>query len=112
MGKTEGRGGKRKGAGRKPASRIYSDAIKQELTEELQKLAVQHGTSWLAELGKMALGKADHSNANAQLGAMKLVADILVVKESVKTVESLPGVVELPSRAADPVHEEGKVTVQ
>lgn len=112
MAKTEGRGGARPNSGPKKANHVYSDAIKQELTKELEKLAKIHKTSWLHELGKMAYGQAEHSNANAQLGAMKLVADILVVKESVKTVETLPGVIELPARDADPVTEEAKVTVQ
>jgi len=102
MRKPEGRGGHRKGAGRKKRSRVYSDEIKEELIDGLKKLAAIHGTTWLEELAKMALGHAEHSNANAQLGAMKLVADILVVKESVKTVETLPGVIELPAMGPDP----------
>jgi hypothetical protein len=112
MAKTEGRGGARKGSGPKPKSRVYSDAIKDELTSKLVQLGAKYKTSWLEQLGLMALGQGENNHANAQLGAMKLVADILVVKESIKTVETLPGVVELPARGADPVNEEAKVTVQ
>ncbi len=111
MEKTEGRGGKRVGAGRKPRTRVYSDDIKDELIVKLRDMGKKLGTSWLEQLAKLAIGGGYGNNSNAQLGAMKLVAEILVVKESVKTVETLPGVVELPSRAEDPV-EEGKATIQ
>jgi hypothetical protein len=111
MKKTEGRGGKRAGAGRKPRTRVYSDDIKDELIVKLRDMGTQLNTSWLEQLAKLAIGGGYGNNSNAQLGAMKLVAEILVVKESVKVVETLPGVVELPSRVEDPV-EEAKATIQ
>lgn len=112
MKKPEGRGGKRKGAGAKPRTRIYSDDIKDELIVKLRDMGTTLGTSWLEQLAKLAIGGGYGNNSNAQLGAMKLVAEILVVKESVKVVETLPGVVELPSRVEDPVVEEGRATIQ
>jgi len=111
MAKTDGRGGKRKGAGRKPRTRVYSDDIKDELIVKLRSMGTALGTSWLEQLAKLAIGGGFGNNSNAQLGAMKLVAEILVVKESVKVIETLPGVVELPPRVEDPV-EEGKVSIQ
>lgn len=112
MAKTDGRGGARKGSGPKKATRVYSDDIKRELIVKLRDMGKKLGTSWLEQLAKLAIGGGYGNNSNAQLGAMKLVAEILVVKESVKVVEGLPGAVELPSRVEDPVTEEGRATIQ
>lgn len=101
-GSKETRGGKRAGAGAKPVTRVYSDEIKTKLADELFAKAKETGRSWLAELVDMAY--QENTGNNSKLGALKLVADILVVKETHKTVEEFKGgVIELP--AERPVEE-------
>lgn len=102
-------GGARGGAGRKKQVRQYSDAIKSRLMRALEEQAKKTGKDWLEDLAEM--NQDPKIQDSVRLAAKKLVADILVVKESVKTVETLPGVVELPSRVEDPV-EEDKVSIQ
>ena len=103
--KKETRGGARPGAGRpeKP-SKEWSDEIKQDLTAALVKTAKQKGKTWLQLLAELPYDER-HMPAQVRIGALRLIADILVVKESKKTVVEekrgvilLPGVMEKPQR--------------
>lgn len=103
--KKESRGGARAGAGRpKNPPREWSDEIKQDLIAVLAETAKQKGKTWLQLLAELPYDER-HTPAQVRIGALRLIADIIVVKESKKTVVEetrgvilLPGVMEKPQR--------------
>lgn len=92
------RGGARAGAGRpeKPP-REWSNEIKQDLVDALEESAKQKNKSWLQLLAELPYER--HTPAQVRIGALRLIAEILVIKESKRTIEErkmavilLPGV--------------------
>ena len=103
------RGGTRPGAGRPRQTKIYSDAIKRDFLRAAKRKAKETGKT----LGEVVIGIAYNEKIQdaVRIAAVKCFNDVIVIRESVKTVETQPGVVELPPRVEDPV-EEGKATLQ
>ena len=103
------RGGARKGAGGPKQTKIFSDAIKKDFLRAAKKKAKETGKTLGDIVMDIAYGTY-HQDA-VRIAAVKCFNDVVVIRESVKVVESQPGVVELPSRVEDPV-EEAKATIQ
>lgn len=84
----DGRGGKREGAGRpaKPKPE-YSDALKKELMREMKQIAKETGKTYARVVLETAYGMNKDLHPTAPATAMKLIAEILVVKESKQTVD-------------------------
>jgi hypothetical protein len=88
------RGGKREGAGRPKAKKSFSDKLKTDVMKHLQKKA-KEGDTYGKLLVDLAFSKDEvHSLRGI---ALKLIAEVLVVKETKSTVEEKKGpVVYLP----------------
>lgn len=102
-------GGKREGSGRPKATRIFSDEVKRDFLRAAKKKAKETGKTLGDIVMEIAYGQY-HQDA-VRIAAVKCFNEVVVIRESVKVVETLPGVVELPSRVEDPV-EEAKATIQ
>ena len=73
--KTENRGGKRPGAGRKPLSELGGEK-REEIIADVQAVAEKNGTSFGQELGKLMFGR--NKDKRLMMSAMQLYArDIL-----------------------------------
>lgn len=103
------RGGARKGAGAPKKTRMYSDAVKKDFLRAAKKKAKETGKT-LGDI-VMDIAYGVYHQDSVRIAAVKCYNEVMVIKESVKTVETLPGVIELPHRADDPVEEE-QVTIQ
>ena len=95
-GQPDGRGGKRDGAGRKKSTRTFSDRLKKEVQSGLRKVAKEKGMTFGEYLARQA--QDDDSPHLARASFSKIIASILVVTESHKTVETqTTGVVHIPA---------------
>ncbi len=95
-------GGKREGAGRKKPTLIYSDKIKFRLMKALKAKEKETGKCWLRDLVDM--NQDPSVQDSVRIAAKKMISDMLVIRESHKTVETqTSGVVLLP--AEDPIGE-------
>ena len=105
MKKKDNRGGAREGAGRRKAERSFSPWVKKMVVKALKEKAKETGE----DLGKVIVALAYSTQANAKAAALKLIADILVTRESKTTVETktispvimLPQTMEAPPEAKD-----------
>jgi hypothetical protein len=104
------RGGARKGAGGPKKTRIYSDAVKKDFLRAAKKKAKETGKTLGDIVMEIAYGQ--YHQDSVRIAAVKCFNDVMVVKESVRVVEALPGVIELPKMADDPAVEEAKVSIQ
>lgn len=104
------RGGARKGAGAPKKTKLYSDAVKKDFLRAAKRKAKETGRT----LGDVVMEIAydDGIQDAVRIAAIKCFNDVIVVRESVKMVETLPGVIELPPMAADPAAKEEKVSIQ
>ncbi len=85
--KKENRGGAREGAGRPKKERSFSDAFKRQLEKALKTYKHKTGKNY----GEMLVGMFYDETVmdTARLGAAKIIADVLAVKESKRIIESL-----------------------
>jgi hypothetical protein len=104
------RGGARKGAGGPKQTRIYSDAVKKDFLRAAKKKAKETGRTLGDVVMDIAYGEGIQDAV--RIAAVKCFNDVVVVRESVKVVQTLPGVIELPPMAADPAAEEARVSIQ
>ena len=79
-------GGKRPGQGRPKKVRNFSEEIKQDVVKALKRKAKEDGVTFGDLLVKSAWGDGHFA---LKATAMKLIAEILVVKESKSTVEKV-----------------------
>jgi hypothetical protein len=83
-----GHGGAREGAGRPAKAKPeYSDALKKEFVREMKQLAKETGKTYARVVLETAYGMHKELHPTAPATAMKLIAEILVVKESKQTVD-------------------------
>ena len=102
--KKENRGGKRLGAGRPKPKKSFSDKLKSDVMKELDKRA-KGGETY----GKLLVDCAFNSGEVHSLRgiAMKLIAEVLVVKETKQTIEEKKSpTVYLPERLPKPKEDE------
>jgi len=104
------KGGKREGAGRPKATKLYSDAVKKDFLRAAKRKAKETGKTLGDIVMEIAYGQ--YHQDSVRIAAVKCFNDVIVVKESVKMVETLPGVIELPAMADDPAAEDAKATIQ
>jgi hypothetical protein len=105
--KKDRRGGARAGAGRpENPPKEWSDEIKQDLVDNLKKIEKEKGKSWLRLLAELPYDM--RTPAQVRIGALRLIAEITVIKESKKTVVEekrgvilLPGVMPKPQKIID-----------
>lgn len=101
------KGGKREGAGRKRSVRQYGDAFRLELSKTLEKKRLETGKSLQDVLVDMVYDEG--AQQAARVGALKQAIDVLVPKESHRTIEEtkrVVGPVILPQRKKDPAEED------
>ena len=94
-GSKETRGGARPNSGPKKKTKVYSDAIKRDFLRAARKKARDAGKT----LGEVVIDMAYDENIqdSVRLAAVKVYTDVVVVKESHKTVEKVEsGVVQFP----------------
>jgi hypothetical protein len=91
-------GGKRKNqTGRPKGTKDWSAIIKQDVLKHVKRMAVQTGDTFGATLAKMCWDPEGKVQSAVRLGAAKLISEILVIRESHKTVEKVQGpVIGLP----------------
>jgi protein-disulfide isomerase-like protein with CxxC motif len=83
-----GHGGARAGAGKPPRKKPeYSDALKKQFVKEMRQIAEETGKSYARMVLETAYGMHPNLHPTAPATAMKLIAEILVVKESKQTVD-------------------------
>jgi hypothetical protein len=104
------RGGARKGAGGPKQTRIYSDAVKKDFLRAAKRKTKETGKTLGDIVMEIAYGQ--YHQDSVRIAAVKCFNDVMVVKESVRVTEVLPGVIELPPMGADPAAEEEKVSIQ
>lgn len=104
------RGGARKGAGGPKQTRIYSDAVKRDFLRAAKRKAKETGKTLGMVVMDIAYGEKVQDAV--RIAAVKCFNDVVVVRESFKVVETLPGVIELPAMADDPAVEEARVSIQ
>ena len=95
-GTSENWGGNREGAGRK--AKPISEQEKRKLLRALKSKAKKEGKTWQDLLATVAY-ESGEDHRKEQMSAIKLVADILIVKESHQVKEEHKyqhGIVELP----------------
>lgn len=98
-----GSGGARQGTGTKPKSRNYGEKRKTSLELALVKKAKETGKTLEEVLADLAYDEG--SMMTARVGALKLIYDVLVPKESHRTVEQTvthSGPLILPELKMDP----------
>lgn len=84
--KKENRGGAREGAGRKKKTQTYSDKFKKGMYSALAMKAKETGKTIQEVIVDMAYTN-DKKWGNMRIAAAKLIADVLVTKESHSTIE-------------------------
>jgi hypothetical protein len=102
--KKDNRGGKRVGAGRPKPKKSFSDKLKSDVMKELDKRA-KGGETY----GKLLVDCAFNSGEVHSLRgiAMKLIAEVLVVKETKSTIEEKKSpTIFLPERLPKPQPED------
>ena len=104
------RGGARKGAGGPKKTKLFSDAVKKDFLRAAKKKAKETGKTLGDIVMEIAYGQ--YHQDSVRIAAIKCFNDVIVVRESLKIVETLPGVIELPPMAADPAAKEEKVSIQ
>jgi len=104
------RGGARKGAGGPKKTKLYSDSVKKDFLRAAKRKAKETGKTLGDIVMEIAYGQ--YHQDSVRIAAVKCFNDVIVVKESVKVVETLPGVIEPPAMADDPAAEEAKATIQ
>jgi hypothetical protein len=74
-------GGSRKGSGRKPVARKYSDELKTNLYKALKKKAEVTSKSFGDVIAELAYDDTE-KNGNLRLGAIRAIIEILLIKET------------------------------
>lgn len=98
-----GSGGARKGAGRKPKVRHFGEKRKESLEKALLRKAKETGRTLEDVVVDVAYD--DGAHLGSRVGAIKLILDVLVPKESHRTVEQTvthSGPLILPELKTDP----------
>ena len=80
----ENRGGARIGSGRKPISKKYSDALKRDIYNALQRKTKEADKSFGDLLVDLVFDK-EEKNGNLRLGAIKAIQEILLIRETQST---------------------------
>lgn len=100
--KTDLRGGKRDGAGRKPAERPdYDENFKARVTDAVEKLAKKHGFDFV----EAAIGMLYDPDvlATAKVGVFRTIAEVFTIKKTeTKSIKEFEPVVILPASDPDP----------
>ena len=78
--------GEKKAGGRPKQTRIWSDKLKKQTARALDRYAKEKGLNFAEAL--VAMFYDEKVMDTARLGAAKVICDILVVKESERTVET------------------------
>jgi hypothetical protein len=78
------RGGARQGSGRKPVTKKYSDALKKDIYNALQKKTKEAQKSFGDLLVELVFDK-EEKNGNLRLGAIRAIQEILLIKETQST---------------------------
>jgi hypothetical protein len=87
----ENRGGARPGAGAKKQTKSWSSDIKRDVLRHVKAMAKETGMTFGAVLAHMCWDPNERVQSAVRLGAAKLISEILVIRESHKTVEKVQG---------------------
>lgn len=82
----EHRGGKREGAGRKKATRDYSEEIRKDVMSSLKRKSKETGQSFGDVLCEL-FWTGDKKQPQLRATAAKIIQEVLVIKETHSTVE-------------------------
>jgi hypothetical protein len=85
---------------------MYSDAVKKDFLRAAKKKAKESGKTLGDVVMDIAYG--EKTQDSVRIAAVKCFNEVVVIRESVKTVETLPGVIELPAMGPDPADAVGK----
>lgn len=96
--------GEKRAGGRPKTTKVWSDNLKKQMAKALAKYAKEKGTDFAETL--VAMFYDTKVMDTARLGAAKVICDILIVKESEKTINDkregprigLPPVMEKPTQ--------------